>query len=465
MDGSSGSSSKMNPKRKLRTLTLVEKVRIDVCSLWHGVNNRRTLKEQTFPLLEEALYVWILQQRQSNILLTVDIVKTKADLLFKMLQERGHYVVHKFSASDGWMHRFKQRFGLRLLATRSVITSTETVASGRKQNKTRYTFMPCSNIDGTLKLPLLFIGTAAKPRGLNIKTLPVSYCHSKKAWMTRQLFRHWFHDEFIPSVRKFSVEHGLEPKALLVLDNCTSHYDYEDPLQSDDGLIQVIYLPPNVTSECQPMDQSVINVVKRKYKRKLMLKLILENEDLKFEDRLKKINLQQCIAWLAAAWDEISTKTIRNSWRKLIDNLPNDATDGDATADTEDIKTLVASIDHLAGTTTSDEDIDLWMKDQVYDADYNAEWVTSEVFTDEEILLSVLHKDQQYLPEEWLEEPKDEGNSSLDTSNNPEGPDFNDAVKSLDCVIRFMKHDAAEVCRLNALRTKMVEAEWLKRIC
>ncbi|XP_062541584.1 jerky protein homolog-like [Armigeres subalbatus] len=300
----------------------------------YGVDNRKTLREQRFPLLEEALYVWILQQRQSHILLTVEILKTKAELLFKLLQDKGHYVVHKFSASDGWMHRFKQRFGLRvktvagekasadvgaylnfkailqkkirdmqlsnsqvfnadesalfikLLATRSVVTHTETMASGRKQNKTRYTFMPCSNIDGSLKLQLLFIGTAAKPRGLNTATLPVSYCHSKKAWMTKQLFRHWFYEEFVPAVRKFSLEQGFEPKALLVLDNCTSHYDLDDPLQSDDGLIQVIYLPPNVTSECQPMDQSVINAMKRKYKRKLMLKLILENEHLTFEDRL-----------------------------------------------------------------------------------------------------------------------------------------------------------------------------------
>ncbi|XP_055527977.1 tigger transposable element-derived protein 2-like [Wyeomyia smithii] len=193
----------------------------------YGVTNRKTLKEQTFPLLEEALYVWILQQRQSNILLTVDVLKTKAELLFKMFQDRGLYKVNSFASSDGWMHRFKQRFGLRvkavagekasvnveaylnfktvllkkiqemklsisqifnadesalfikLLATRSVVTCNETVASGRKQNKTRYTFMPCANVDGSLKLPLYFIGTAAKPRGINTEELPVSYVHSK----------------------------------------------------------------------------------------------------------------------------------------------------------------------------------------------------------------------------------------------------------------------------------------------
>lgn len=51
------------------------------------------------------------------------------------------------------------------------------------------------------------------------------------------------------AVRKFSWEQGLEPKALLVIDNFTCHYDLEDRLKSDDELIHVIYLPPNVTSE------------------------------------------------------------------------------------------------------------------------------------------------------------------------------------------------------------------------
>ncbi|XP_062703831.1 jerky protein homolog-like [Aedes albopictus] len=212
---------------------------------------------------------------------------------------------------------------IKMLASRSVVLSHESKASGRKLNKMRYTFMPCSNVDGSNKLKLMFIGTAAKPRSFPAKELlPVSYYNSKKAWMTRELFRTWFYNEFIPAVREFSERFNLEPKALLVLDNCTAHYDGGDKLISDDGLIKVIYLPPNVTSECQPMDQAVINAIKMRYKRKLMLKLVLEDEQLKFEDRLKKITLQQSIDWLSAAWDEISSSTIENSWKKLINQFP-----------------------------------------------------------------------------------------------------------------------------------------------
>ncbi|XP_055614903.1 jerky protein homolog-like [Toxorhynchites rutilus septentrionalis] len=513
MDGLQGSSTNVNRKRRSNFLTLVEKVRIiedfeagggthdflgkkygvgsstvtriiqkkeairEAVDKFkeYGVNNRKTLKEQTFPLLEEAIYIWILQQRQSNILLTVDILKAKAELLFKMFQDRGLYAQRfglrvkavtgeKASVNVEAYLNFKkvlqkkiqemqlslsQVFNaddsalfIKLLATRSVVTCDETVASGRKQNKTRYTFMPCSNIDGSLKLPLYFICTAAKPRGINIEELPVSYNHSKKAWMTRLLFRQWFHEEFVPAVRKFSAERGLEPKALLVLDNCTSHYDVDESLQSDDGLIQVIYFPPNKTDA-----------------------LILENEHLSFDERLKKINLQQCISWLATSWEEISDKTIRNSWKKLIDGLPEDAVNVDSKAADDDFKALVSRIDSLAGTKTSEQDIDLWIKDQVYDADHNPDWVTSEVFSDDEILSSVLKKDQPEMQEEWLVDTED-GSNSFDTSITSTGdPDFGDAIKSIDCLVRYMKHDVAEVCHLNALRSKITEVEWLKRAC
>ncbi|XP_058811334.1 jerky protein homolog-like [Topomyia yanbarensis] len=387
----------------------------------HGIQSRRTLKEQHLPLMEESLYLWILQQREANIIVTSEALRVKGELLLHEIQKHGYYVGQNFAFSDGWVRRFRNRFGLhvkrvagekasadigaylkfmeilmtrivesdlkkcqiynadesaifaKLLASRSVVLANETKASGRKLNKMRYTFMPCCNADGSNKLKLMFIGSAAKPRSLATKELlPVSYYNSKKAWMTRELFRTWFYREFVPTVREFSKEFNLEPKALLVLDSCTAHYDGGDDLKSDDGLIAVIYLPPNVTSEYQPMDQAVINAIKLRYKRKLMLKLVLEDEDLKFEDRLKKISLQQSIDWLSTAWNEISTSTIENSWKKLITHFPKSdwsSVDAGESDNGDDLKALITAVDALAGTTTSSEEIESWIVDHVYDYD------------------------------------------------------------------------------------------------
>ena len=63
---------------------------------------------------------------------------------------------------------------------------------------------------------------------------------------------------------------GQEPKAVLLLDNCSAHPD-EDTLVSRDGKVTGKFLPPNVTSLIQPMDQCVMVSVKRRY-RKLILK-------------------------------------------------------------------------------------------------------------------------------------------------------------------------------------------------
>ena len=70
----------------------------------------------------------------------------------------------------------------------------------------------------------------------------------------------------------------LSPKALLLLDNAPSDPD-SSLLQSSDGNIKCIYLPPNTTSLCQPMDQGVRENLKRRYKRLLLEKLLLSMEN------------------------------------------------------------------------------------------------------------------------------------------------------------------------------------------
>ena len=145
-------------------------------------------------------------------------------------------------------------------------------------------------------VPLMFLGTAQNPRDLpkNKSELPVYYKSSKKAWMNRDLFKGWFYEQFVPAVRKFAKAKGREPRALLLLDNCSAHHDGGNVLESDDGKIKVSFLPPNVTSLGQPMDQGVLHAVKKRYKKKLMLHLLLDdNEDIVFEERLcrdRKLN-------------------------------------------------------------------------------------------------------------------------------------------------------------------------------
>ena len=209
----------------------------------------------------------------------------------------------------------------RLLPDKTLAASFEKSADSRKKSKDRVTINACSNATGSIKLPLHLIGKAKKPRcfkGLKMDLFPVKYSGQKNAWMDTGLFYDWFHNDFIPYVREKLAALGLEGRAVLVLDNCSAHPNAED-LVSDDKKIFVKYLPPNVTALIQPMDQGVLKALKLRYKRKLLRRLLIE------DDRggsivafLKSVTMKTVITLIAEAWDEMKPDTFRKSWRKIL---------------------------------------------------------------------------------------------------------------------------------------------------
>ena len=67
---------------------------------------------------------------------------------------------------------------------------------GGKRSKERITVVMCCNMDGQFMKPLV-LGKSAKPRcfrNLDNDTLPVTWKHNKKAWMTSVLFAEWMTD-------------------------------------------------------------------------------------------------------------------------------------------------------------------------------------------------------------------------------------------------------------------------------
>ena len=79
----------------------------------------------------------------------------------------------------------------------------------------------------------------------------------------------------------------LSPKLYLSSTTVLAHPDAED-LVSDDGRITAKYLPPNITSIIQPMDQGMLKV------RKLLRKLIIENDrGQSVVDFLKRVNQRE----------------------------------------------------------------------------------------------------------------------------------------------------------------------------
>ena len=324
----------------------------------------KVMKLSTNDELDKAVYVWFKQKRMEGVPVSGPMLCEKAVQLNLLLGGESTFV-----ASPGWKWRFCRRHGIRnlsihgeklssdkkaadefvssfskfvkdqnfsldqvfncdetglyfrLLPEQTLAASFEKSAEGRKKSKDRVTINACSNASGTIKLPLHLIGKAKRPRcfkGVNMNLLRVKYSGQKNAWMDSGLFHEWFHDCFVPYVREKLESLGLEKRAVLVLDNCSAHPSAED-LVSDDGKIFVKYLPANVTALIQPMDQGVLKSLKLRYKKKLLRRLLIEDDmGGSIVDFLKGVNMNTVANLVAEAWDEIKPSTLRKSWRKIL---------------------------------------------------------------------------------------------------------------------------------------------------
>lgn len=96
------------------------------------------------------------------------------------------------------------------------------------------------------------------------------YQNQRKAWMSTDLFKKWFHENS-PCVERFLSEKGLPRKAISLIDNVPTH-----PKNVESGYICTYFLPSSVAALVQPLDQGVLETVKRHYLRFLLRSLLQE---------------------------------------------------------------------------------------------------------------------------------------------------------------------------------------------
>jgi hypothetical protein len=70
-------------------------------------SNQKRDRGAKFPEIESALCLWMQQALASNLTITGDILKSKALNFATMLQ------ITTFTASDGWLTKFKKRYNIR----------------------------------------------------------------------------------------------------------------------------------------------------------------------------------------------------------------------------------------------------------------------------------------------------------------------------------------------------------------
>ena len=157
--------------------------------------------------------------------------------------------------------------------------------------------------------------------------------------MTREIFKKWFFEAFIPQVKDYAKKNNIPGKILLLLDNAPGHYKETDcDLFDPEEMVLVRYLPKNTTSRIQPMDQNIIVNVKFHYKKSFLTYLLDENLD-DIDEAMKGITLKDVFRWLINAWEKVSKNLIQSAWKPLA--FFSEKSDLDNTITNNNIESLV----------------------------------------------------------------------------------------------------------------------------
>jgi hypothetical protein len=138
-------------------------------------------------------------------------------------------------------------------------------------------------------------------KNMDVTKFGVDWRSNRKAWMTREIMMEWLEQ----LDRKMICQ---SRKVLLFLDNAASHPDFK--LQN----VKIVFLPPNVTSVSQPLDQGVIQNFKIKYRQLVMMHIVsqLDRKGVTLQTLTKELNVFQAVTWITNAWKQVTVSTIHS---------------------------------------------------------------------------------------------------------------------------------------------------------
>lgn len=308
-------------------------------------SKRSRIQGGKFQKLESVLLEWFKETRASNIPVNIELLRQKAVHLSETLE------IENFSASHGWVEKFKIRHGLgtRTLSGESASVAEKTVerwkedlpclvkgyeaknifncdetglffkmmpnktlafkgepCHGGRNSKERITVLLCCNADGSEKLTPIVIGKSKKPRCFrNIKRFPCEYFNNNTAWMTSKIFLNF--------LNKFEKDMEKQKRnVLLFMDQCPAHPRDLPKLEH----VKVLFFPANCTSKLQPLDLSLIRCLKVHYRKTLIRRYLAELETGKSAAADVKISILDAMNMVCAAWRSIGEKTIKNCFNK-----------------------------------------------------------------------------------------------------------------------------------------------------
>ncbi|XP_071411247.1 tigger transposable element-derived protein 4 [Pithys albifrons albifrons] len=318
-------------KNKEKVLEAFETLRFDP--------KRKRLRTAFHADLEAALVRWYRVAQGLRVPVNGPMLRLKAN---ELAQRLGH---SEFRCSNGWLDRFKARYGLvfraqppeaaattavdapalgyqnvlpsclndyqpknvfhiqetgllyQMLPHNTFAFKGETCSVG-KLSKERVTVVVGTNMDGSEKLPLLVIGKKKSPRSFKgVKSLPVDYEANDEAWMTSEVFEQWMH--------KLDGRFQAQQRWVVILVHSLPAYTEVKNLKA----VKLVFFPPD-SSSCIAVKQGVIRSLKVKYRHCLIKRFVDSVEG----NKEFMLSLLDAIEMLHQCWREVTPQTIVKSY-------------------------------------------------------------------------------------------------------------------------------------------------------
>ena len=324
---------------------------------------RKRMRTSKYNELETELWSWYVDMtKKKGVTISGPEIVSQAKIISTNMK------LEDFTATSGWLCRFKQRHGIQMVSrprvktadeedsdtkpSKSVLVSTpstftwtskilpeimrrysprdiftagetslffrctpdkmaiylgEDCSCGRFA-KDRLTVMVASNMLGTEKLPLLAIGKHSKPRCFKmLKSTPVEYMANVKAWMIPPFFVHW--------VKKLDRSMVFEGRNVVLFVQPSDAHPRVPDLQA----VSLIFLPPD--THYQPASQGILQTVKQNYRRSIIQRR-LHIAEVNGPREECQINLVDALHWLRSAWKDVHPQTIYKSFQNAEFILP-----------------------------------------------------------------------------------------------------------------------------------------------
>ncbi|XP_042326264.1 tigger transposable element-derived protein 4 [Sceloporus undulatus] len=306
---------------------------------------RKRLRMAHYTDLEEALVKWYQMAQCSNVRINGPLLRIKANYFAEKL---GH---HDFKCSNGWLDRFKSRYGLAfrsqsVAANATTLTTVTTVdaltvwhqsilpyylkiyqpndifnmketrlfyqmvpshtfvfkgetCSVGKVSKEKITLVVGANMDASEKLPLLVIGKNKTPYSFQSTKSPlVKYQSSAMPWKTSDMFEQW--------LSKLDMKFQTQKRHVVIFVDPFPDFPEVKNLKC----IRLVCFPSCSPSRFAAMKHGIIKNLKIRY-RSLLFKKFIDCVD---SGKEFSVTLLNALDMLQLCWRAVSSGTIINSY-------------------------------------------------------------------------------------------------------------------------------------------------------